>query len=308
MQTGIKIIMGFVVVTLIWATTPLAIKWSGQGPGFLFGVTARMMIGVGIMLIIAYLKQVPLPRHRGAILTYFAAGLGIYGAMLSTYWSAQYIQSGFISVMFGLTPIATGVLAYFVLAERGLTSFKLVGIVLGILGLVIIFWRSLHAGQTVFYGIAAMCLAVFLHALSTVLVKRWHGELSSMTVTTGGMLVAAPTYLMTWLLVDGQWPVDIPEHALWSILYLAVIATTVGFNLYYYILKHMPASQVALLTLLTPVLALWIGRLFNHEVISEHAWLGTIFILGGMSLYQWGALWMQQFRAKSKLMKQTTDL
>ena len=299
--------MGFVVVILIWATTPLAIKWSGEGPGFMFGVTSRMMIGFFLMLFIAYVKRVPLPRHKGALLTYLAAGLGIYGAMLSTYWSAQFIQSGFISVMFGLTPIATGVLAYFVLAERGLTPFKLLGIVLGISGLVIIFWRSLHVGESVVYGIAAMCLAVFIHALSTVLVKRLHGGLSSMTVATGGMLVAAPAYLLTWFFVDGQWPASIPEHALWSIIYLGVIATTVGFNLYYYILKHMPASQVALLTLLTPVLALWIGSAFNHEVIGDRAWLGTIFILTGMSLYQWGALWLQRFRARSKLMKQPTD-
>ena len=129
-----------------------------------------------------------------------------------------------------------------------------------------------------------------------------------MTVTTGGMLVAAPAYLLTWFGIDGQWPVSIPEHAMYSIIYLAVIATTVGFNLYYFILKHMPASQVALLTLLTPVLALWIGSVFNHEVIGERAWLGTIFILAGMSLYQWGALWLQRFRARSKLMNQSTDI
>jgi drug/metabolite transporter (DMT)-like permease len=160
----------------------------------------------------------------------------------------------------------------------------------------------------VVYGILAMCLAVFIHALSTVLVKRWHGELSSMTVTTGGMLVAAPAYLITWIIVDGHWPATIPDHAVWSIIYLAVIATTVGFNLYYYILKHMQASKVALLTLLTPVLALWIGSAFNQELISESAWLGTSFILGGMSLYQWGALWMQRFKARWRPIQQPPDV
>ena len=32
-------------IILIWSTTPLAVKWSGEGPGYLFGVTARMVIG-----------------------------------------------------------------------------------------------------------------------------------------------------------------------------------------------------------------------------------------------------------------------
>lgn len=308
MQTGIKVNVAFLVVILIWATTPVTIKWSGEGPGFIFGVTARMMLGVTIMLFIALLKRVPLPLHRGAWLTYTAAGLGIYGAMLTTYWSAQFIQSGFISVLFGLTPIATGVLAYFILSERDLTSFKLIGIVFGMIGLLVIFWRSLQVGQTALYGIAAMCGAVFLHALSSVLVKRWHTDMSSMSVTTGGMLVAAPGYLVTWFLIDGHWPQNIPTQAIWSILYLAVIATAIGFNLFYYILKHMPASRVALLTLLTPVLSLWIGNLFNGEVISRTAWLGTMLILAGMSLYQWGALWRQRFRARYGVQNKLTDI
>jgi len=308
MQTGIKVNIAFLVVVLIWATTPLTIKWSGEGPGFLFGVTARMMIGVSVMLFIAYLKRVPLPLHRGAWMTYLAAGIGIYGAMLTTYWSAQYIQSGFISVLFGLTPIVTGVLAYFVLAERDLTFFKLTGIVFGLVGLVVIFWRSLHVGQSVMYGILAMCGAVSLHALSSVLVKRWHADLSSMSVTTGGMLVAAPAYLVTWLLADGHLPESIPAHSLWSILYLAVVATAIGFNVFYYILKHMPASRVALLTLITPVLALWLGKLLNGEEITHTAWTGTLLILTGMSLYQWGALWIQRFRARYGDEKRMPDI
>lgn len=308
MNTGIKVIIAFAIVILIWATTPLAIKWSGEGPGFLFGVTARMMLGVTIMLIIAWIKRVPLPGHRRAWLTYFAAGLGIYGAMLATYWSAQYIQSGFISVLFGLTPIATGVLAYFMLSERDISFFKLTGIVLGLVGLLVIFWRSVQVGQTVMYGILAMCVAVLIHALSSVLVKRWHTDMPSMSVTTGGMLVATPAYLATWLLIDGQWPQSLPVHAVWSILYLAVIATTIGFNFYYYILKHMPASRVALLTLLTPVLSLWIGNVFNGEVISQGAVLGTMLILAGMSLYQWGALWVQRFRARYRVENQMPDI
>lgn len=307
MSLGIKVLIGFVIVILIWSTTPLAVKWSGEGPGYLFGVTARMTLGTIVLLIIAYLKEVKLPLNRKAILTYLAAGLGIYGAMLSVYWGAQHIQSGFISVLFGLSPITTGVLAYFVLSERGLTGFKVTGILFGISGLLIIFWRSLNLNDYVVYGISAVCLSVLIHALSSVLVKRWHDDLSSLSVTTGGMLIALPMYLVTWLILDGSWPQSIPTHALWSIIYLAVIATAVGFNMYYYLLKHMPASQVSLLTLLTPMMALWIGHVFNQEVIGQRAWIGTVCILFGMSLYQWGALWVQRLKSRWQVASEEAD-
>jgi len=290
------VLFGFMVVVLIWSTTPLAVKWSGEGPGFLFGVTARMVIGTLLMLLLARVKRVAIPWHAAAIKTYLAAGLGIYGAMICVYWGAQFIASGFISVLFGLTPILTGVFAWFLLEERGVTPLRILGILLGLFGLVLIFHRSFTLGHTVLLGIAAVVLAVLLHTISGVLVKRLHGNLSALSVTTGGLLIATPLYLLTWLIQDGQWPQQLPAQAMWSIIYLGVIATGIGFSLYFYILKHMPASQVALLTLLTPVLALWFGRAFNNEIVGVSAWIGTGLILFGMSIYQWGGLWLQRIR------------
>ena len=285
-----RLIAGFIIIILIWSTTPLAIKWSGEGPGFIFGVSARMTIGLVLLLLIAFIKKVPIPLHKQALLTYFAAGFGIYGAMLAVYWGAQFIQSGFISVLFGLTPFMTSLLAYFILQEKSWSAPKLFGLFMGIVGLFFIFWQSIDFGGEAVYGVAAVLLSVFIHASSAVAVKRVHGDLASTSVTTGGMIFATPTYLVTWLVLDGEFPEDIPDHALWSIIYLGVIATTIGFNLYFYVLKHMQANQVALLTLMTPVLALWIGQVFNHEELVWGAWLGSAMILMGMSVYQWSDL------------------
>lgn len=296
MQKRVSVLAGFFVVVLIWSTTPLAVKWSGQGPGFLFGVTARMLIGTLLLLLTVRVRRVAIPYHAAALRTYLAAGLGIYGAMICVYWGAQFIASGFISVIFGITPILTGVLAWFVLQERGLSPLRLCGMLIGLFGLLVIFHRSLGLGHTVLLGMVAVATGVLLHSISGVMVKRLHGNLSALSVTTGGLLVATPLYLMTWWIVDGHWPQQLPAHALWSIVYLGAVATGVGFSLYFYILKHMPASQVALLTLLTPLIALWIGRLFDHEVVGADVWLGAALILCGMSIYQWGGLWLQRIR------------
>ncbi len=62
-------------VVLIWSTTPLAIKWSSEGVGFLFGVAARMVSSILICLaLIALLsRRMRWHRDRGALLTYLAA-------------------------------------------------------------------------------------------------------------------------------------------------------------------------------------------------------------------------------------------
>ena len=79
-----------------------------------------MVIGLAVCLLLLRLMRLPMDWHRKALLTYLAAGLGIYAAMLCVYWGAQYIPSGWISVLFGLTPIVTGVMARRFLGERAL--------------------------------------------------------------------------------------------------------------------------------------------------------------------------------------------
>ena len=75
----------FLGVALIWATTPLAIKWSSEGAGFLFGVAARMVLGVVVCLVLVALLSRRMRWHREALLTYLAAGIGLWGAMTSVY-------------------------------------------------------------------------------------------------------------------------------------------------------------------------------------------------------------------------------
>ncbi len=59
----------FLGVVLIWATTPLAIKWSSGGAGFLFSVASRMVLGVVICLVlVALLIAVPLYLLNWALL------------------------------------------------------------------------------------------------------------------------------------------------------------------------------------------------------------------------------------------------
>jgi drug/metabolite transporter (DMT)-like permease len=286
----------YIGVVIIWSTTPLAIKWSGEGPGFLFGVSARMLIGAAVCLTLLLLMSRRLPWHRDAIKSYLAGGLGVFGAMSSVYWGAQYIPSGLISVIFGLTPIVTGIMAALWLQERSLTPHKLGGIVLAIAGLLVIFSSGVDLGDQASYGIAAVLLAVTLHSLSMVMVKRINAQLSGLESTTGALLMAAPCYLLVWLVFDGHWPQQLDLRAAASILYLAIFGSVLGFIMFFYVLKQIDASRVALVTLMTPVLALLLGQVLNNEQIGIEVYLGATLILLGMSLYQWGTLILRYMR------------
>jgi len=281
----------FLGVVLIWSTTPLAIKWSGESVGFIFGVSARMAIGTVLCLILLSLLRKPLPWHRLAQQSYFAAAFGIYTSMTLVYWGAQSVPSGLISVMFGLTPLLTAVMAYFALGERHISIVKISGIVLAIIGLSIIFHDSFLKMEQI-QGVLLIFAAVVVHAISAIWVKRVNAQLPALSLTTGALLYAMPAYAITWWLVDGSVPDSIPERSLYSILYLGVFGSVIGFMMYFYILKHVQATHVALLTLVTPVLALLLGQYFNHEQITIWIASGTGLILFGMTMFQWGHLFL----------------
>lgn len=279
--------VAFLGVILIWSTTPLAIKWSSDGVSFIFGVSLRMAIGTSLCLLLLWLLRKPLPWHRAARWSYFAAAFGIYVAMTLVYWGAQYVPSGLISVLFGLAPLLTAVLAFFTLGERHLSAIKLSGIALGIFGLGIIFHDSLAQTEQL-RGILLVLTAVIVHVISAIWVKRLNAQLPALSLTTGALLLTLPAYALTWWLVDGQLPSVIPERSLYSILYLGVFGSVIGFIMYFYILRHVQATHVALLTLITPVLALLLGQYLNDESITRWIAGGTGLILLGMALFQWG--------------------
>ena len=72
-----------------------------------------------------------------------------------------------------------------------------------------------------------------------------------------------------------------------AIVYLALFGSVIGFILYYYTLKNLDAGQVALITLITPVLAMLIGHVFNHESIDSKTVSGAGLVLVGLVSYQW---------------------
>jgi len=213
--------------------------------------------------------------HAQALHAYLAAGSGIYGAMLCVYWGAQFIPSGWISVIFGLTPIVTGLLAQRFLGE-------------GILGLGVVFLGGQQFSENAWQGLAAVLVAVLLHSISTVWTKRVGYHAHGLVITTGGLLVAVPLYLLSCWIASVSWPSEIPPRVAASIVYLGVVATAGGFSLFFLVLRHMDATRVALLTLITPVLALWLGRLFNGEQLTVGIVTGTALILLGLVLYQYG--------------------
>jgi drug/metabolite transporter (DMT)-like permease len=278
----------FISVVLIWSTTPLAIKWSALGAGFSFAVLSRMTIGVVLCALLLLLFRVRFPLHRRALHSYLASGSSMFGTMVLAYWASQYVSSGMISVLFGMSPLITSLGAMVWLKEEAVTRHKLAGILLGLSGLLMVFWGALHLGEGAALGLAALVLAVLIQALGLVWIKKVGDNSPPLATTLGSLSVGLPLFFLAWWLSGESWPASVEARALTAIVYLGVVGSVLGFMLYYYMIKHMDTGRIALINLITPVMALLLGHGLNNEAVLPQVWFGTVFILLGLCVHRWG--------------------
>ena len=284
------IIFAYIFVILIWTTTPLAIVWSGETDWF-FGVAARTFLGALIILPLLWWRKSKQPSFRldaEAIKIYAMAALPIFGGMTLMYWSGQYLPSGWIAIVFAMTPVMTGLIAHYLLPDKKLSPRKMIAIGLSLFGLWIIFAPNLEsklAGLQLIAILVAL-ISVTLHSLGSVLVKRCGTSLPALHVVIGalwltvfGHLIIDPTALFNWPELKAR------ESA--AIVYAATVGSVIGFLLYFYLVRHVDAMKVALIPVITPVFAILIGHYLNHEALSLSLLLGTGVVISGLILFEW---------------------
>jgi drug/metabolite transporter (DMT)-like permease len=290
----------FVSVIIIWSTTPLAIKWSALGAGFSFAVFSRMAISVLLCAALLAVLRIRLPLHRRALHSYVASGMSMWGTMALAYWSSQYVSSGMISVLFGLSPLITSLGAMLWLKGESVTASKLAGMLLGLAGLVLVFRGGLGLDEGAALGLVALFLAVVCQALGLVWIKKVGDDSPPLATTFGSLVVGLPLFFAAWWLADGRWPAALPDRAAAAIIYLGTVGSVLGFMLYYYMIKHWDTGRISLIALITPVLALLLGHALNSEAVLPQVWFGTVFILLGLGLHSWGAQWLAYLSAAGK--------
>jgi drug/metabolite transporter (DMT)-like permease len=281
------LIIAYIGVVLIWSTTPIAIQFSLDSLDFFTGVSLRMWISALLSLPLLALLRQPLVLNAQALRSYVAGSVGVYGAMMAVYWGTAYIPSGLISVIYGLSPMLSGAIAWFWLGERELTPARIIALSVALAGLTLVVTGRLSVDATSWRGITGTLLSVFFFALSAVWVKQVGAGLHPMVQTSGTLWVSSVAYVATIPLFG----VHLPEQ--WSVTsaaalsYLVAFGSLLGFLLYFYVLSNLPASRVTLITLVAPVLAVFWGFWLKGERLSLASVIGVMGLMSGLALYQW---------------------
>ncbi len=208
-------------------------------------------------------------------------------------WAQTQIASGLASILNAATPLFTVIVAGLLLTDERVTATKLIGVVIGFAGVVVMIGPSTLGGLgTNLLAQMAVLGAALSYAFAGVFGRRFKAMGVNSIVTAAGQVTASFVILTPIAFyVDQPLQLAMPGIATWvAIIGLANLSTALAYILYFRILASAGATNLLLVTLLIPVSAILLGSLVLGETLELVHFAGMAFIAIGLSVID-GRLW-----------------
>lgn len=282
-QTNIMLTYGLLV--FIWSTTPLAIVWSVSDLHVMWALIIRFFIALPLAALLLVILKIKLPVSAQAWHSYLAGAFSLMGSQAFTYAAAQYLSSGILALMFGLAPIMAGLIGRFGFGQS-LKRMQWLGMLIAVAGLGIICLGSGKGQQIQPIGIFLMLISVFNYALSIFWVKKVNAQIEPMAQATGSILVSSFVALLIVPFIWQQAPDHLPTmKSMLAMLYAVVMASLIAMFCYFKLVQNIKATSLSLTTVMTPMLAMLFGAIFNHEYPTAWVFLGAGVLISGLVIY-----------------------
>lgn len=276
--------LAFTICSLIWGTTWLAIKIGYEGLDPIWGASARFLIA-GVLLVplvLAYRLPPPMGRRQVGVVAF--VGVVLFGLDYGLiYWGETRITSGLTAILFATLPLFVGLFAAGLLPHERVTRNHVLGVIVGIVGLSVIFSDELAVRSDTLWSMLAIIGSAAAAAISSVVVRRWGQDLPPLVLNNGAMLVGGVCLAGASVLLGETQALPGTRNAWFSLLYLVFLGSIVSFLLYWDLLKVWGPHRSALIVILTPVVAVITGLAYG-ERLSTLQWLGSAVVLAGVAL------------------------
>jgi drug/metabolite transporter (DMT)-like permease len=197
----------------------------------------------------------------------------------------QWVDSGLTAIVIGTTPLFSVVLAHFLTNEERMTPARVLGVLVGIAGLVVLVGPAALSGLgDELFGQALIVAASLSYALAAIAGRRWLKGMAPLVASTGQILCASAILVTAAAVVDAPWRFA-PSLAVWAaVLGSALICTVLAYMVYFRLLASAGATNLLLVTLLIPVGAVIAGALVVDEPLTVPMLVGMVLIAAGLAI------------------------
>ena len=284
MPSKANIVSTYALLVFIWATTPLAIVWSVSDLHLMWALVLRFFIALPLAIALLLILKVKFPTDQNSWHSYLAGSFSLMGSQIFTYIATSYLSSGIIALMFGLAPIMAGLIGRFGF-KQSLSRLQWLGMLIAVAGLAIICFggENQHVNPI---GIGLMLLSVFTYALSIFWVKKVNANIDPVAQATGSIFVSTVAAICIVPFIWQYAPTHIPNtKSLFALLYAVVMASLIAMFCYFKLVQNIQATTLSLTTVMTPMIALFIGAVLNNESLSAMVFVGAFILLFGLFVY-----------------------
>jgi len=280
----LQIWVAFGIVSTVWGTTWLAIRIGLETVPPFLSAGVRCTLAAVILFGLVRLRRIAVPWTKDAWNVYLSLGVLTIGIPFAlVYWGQQYIPTGLSSILFAAYPLWVALLSHLMLRDEPLTAFKVIAVLLGFFGVVVIFSAETSISDSrAFLGMAAVLVSTFLQALALVIIKKVGEPVSPVAMNFVGMAMGGLMLLALSGLVEHQQSVRWTLPAVLSLLYLTIIGSVVTFVANYWLLKRIDAVYLSLSSFINPIVAVVLGSLALGERLPPGVFLGAVLVFTGL--------------------------
>jgi len=276
--------VAFIGLGVVWGSSFFWNKLALQEIGPFTLVAVRLLLGLVGMLAGIWIRRPKMPETRREWLMVGLLGLTNTAIPFSLIaWSQQHIDSTVVSILVSSVPIFTVVLAHFLVREERLVPKKFLGVMVGFLGVVVLFWRGAAAvGVMTLNGQLGVLGAAVCFAISGIIARRETRNLDPLIQSFVSLAVAD---VFMWVVVMIAEPAfSMPtEPATWgALLWLGVVGSALAYHIYYFLIGEIGPTRTSLIAYLMPVIGLVLGVLLLREDFDLQLLAGSVLVLGSI--------------------------
>lgn len=280
-----RIPAAWLTLCIIWSSTWLAIKVGLRDLPPVSFVGIRFLVAVTALIIVSVGRTALLPKRRSDYVVLAFTGLLMFSINYTLlFWGELYVSSGLAAILQASIPIFGMVFAHWILPEEPLRWQRLLGAFVSIGGVAVICARLLSFnGWPAFFGGLGITIGAAGAAYSNVLLKSRRIDLAPAMLAAWQMIFGIVPLLLLGFLVDGNpaafhWT----GMAVFCLLYLAIIGSSLAFLLLYWLMPRMSVTKLQTISLITPPGAIAIGWALGGERLSAWSLLGACLVLSGV--------------------------
>mgnify|MGYP001303388734 FL=1 len=286
-----RILFPFIALCLIWGSTWYFIKISlNAGVPPFYGVGLRFLFSGLLFFIYLYFKKLSIPFTPQAIKLYLSFGLLNFSLSYGmTYWATQYIYSSISSILWGLFPLFTSLMAHFMIKDdpdERLNKNKISALIMGLLGV-----ATMSANQEIdlasqsFSAILVLISVIIIAAYPSVQYKKYNDEVGPFQMNAVCQVMTGIVMLSMSSLFNEDLTVIVWNNELiLSTLYLTIFGGFVSWGIYFWLYQYLNVTQVTYVAIFPPIVAIFLGWVFLGEILSFQEIIGTLLILGSSVL------------------------